>query len=206
MKIFLPIILLMSLVAPTKAEIDEKEIARCATIVGDLSRLECFDELTEWHSLDEIQKKSTDLSDLGEWKVDIEVNPVDDSKKVTLILKSESGVGAYGDPVWMAIRCLSGETDIYIGWNSYLGMGSPTVLTRIGTKKATKRTWNRSGDSQATFHSRPRRFLKEILKEIGGSTSFLAQVTPYEENPITAIWDIAGLENAIKPVRETCSW
>ena len=38
------------------------------------------------------------------------------------------------------------------------------------------------------------------------STKLVAQVTPYNESPVTAIFNTAGLENAIKPLREICSW
>jgi type VI secretion system protein VasI len=36
--------------------------------------------------------------------------------------------------------------------------------------------------------------------------NLVAQITPYNESPVTAIFDTSGLENAIKPLRETCNW
>jgi TonB family protein len=36
--------------------------------------------------------------------------------------------------------------------------------------------------------------------------TFLAQVTPYNENPITAIFDTRGMAAALKPLAKTCGW
>ncbi|WP_257025488.1 type VI secretion protein [Pseudoalteromonas sp. MIP2626] len=38
------------------------------------------------------------------------------------------------------------------------------------------------------------------------SDKLVAQVTPYNESPATAIFNTTGLKNAIKPLRETCNW
>ena len=46
----------------------------------------------------------------------------------------------------------------------------------------------------------------DFLKKLLVVDSFVAQVTPYSASPITAIFDIRGLSNAIKPLQETCSW
>ncbi|XPP91702.1 hypothetical protein ACN08N_17410 [Photobacterium leiognathi subsp. mandapamensis] len=38
------------------------------------------------------------------------------------------------------------------------------------------------------------------------SNKLIAQITPYNENPLTAIFDTKGLSNALAPLRETCNW
>ena len=38
------------------------------------------------------------------------------------------------------------------------------------------------------------------------SDKLLAQVTPYNENPVTAIFNTRGMIEAIKPLRQTCHW
>jgi type VI secretion system protein VasI len=35
---------------------------------------------------------------------------------------------------------------------------------------------------------------------------FLAEVTPYSETPITAIFDLKGISVAMIPIRENCKW
>jgi type VI secretion system protein VasI len=187
--------------AKTNAAIDEKEYAKCAVIKGDLARLECFDGLAKDKKLDGRQVQPMHIDGKGKWKVSIDINPIDDSKTVTLALTADSGKNRWGESVFLVARCKSNSTDLYIGWNYYLG-GEADVLTRIGENKAHTSSWDLSTDSKATFHPKPIPFLKEMLQ----STKLVAQVTPYNENPVTAIFAIQGLENAIKPLRETCSW
>ena len=183
------------------AAIDEKEYAKCAVIEGDLARLECFDNLAEVKKLDGRQVQPTSIAGKGKWQVSVDVNPVDDSKTVTLVLNVDSGKNRWGNAVFLVARCKSNSTDLYIGWNDYLG-SEADVLTRVGDNKAVTERWSLSTDKKATFHRKAIPFLKEMLT----STKLLAQVTPYNESPVTAIFNTSGLENAIKPLRETCSW
>lgn len=201
MKKIILLCLIMVLSFNTYSAIDEKKFAKCAVIDGDLSRLECFDDLAKQKNLDSPQSKPTVISDSGKWKVDVDINPVDDSKTVTMVLSADSGISGWGKTINLIARCKSGKTELYINWQDYLGSES-YVLTRIGKNEAITRKWSLSTDSQATFHRSSISFLKEMLT----SSNLVAQTTPYNESPVTAIFDISGLGNAIKPLRETCNW
>ncbi|MFW1406118.1 type VI secretion system-associated protein TagO, partial [Vibrio parahaemolyticus] len=179
----------------------EKEFAYCAAVKGELARLECYDSLAEKHKLDKPQTVGSKVSGTGKWIVSEEVNPIDDSKTVTLVLEASSGKSKWNDKVFFVARCQSNKTDVYIGWNDYLGREA-SVLTRIGTNKAVTSKWSLSTDSKATFHRQPISFLKNVEK----SDTLVAQITPYNESPVTAIFDTAGLSNALAPLRKTCSW
>ena len=183
------------------AAIDEKEIAKCAAVVGDLARLECFDNLAKAKNLDGRQVQPTTIEGRGEWSVSVDINPIDDSKSVFLILAAESGQSRWGGAVYLVARCKSNETDLHINWKDYLG-SEASVLTRVGNNKAITKRWGLSTDSKATFHRKPIPFIKEMLT----SNKLVAQVTPYNENPVTAVFNTSGLENAVKPLRETCGW
>ncbi|WP_075180167.1 type VI secretion system-associated protein TagO [Neptunomonas phycophila] len=200
-KKYLSLVALIFITGNTYAAIDEKEYAKCAVIDGDLARLECFDGLAKVKKLDGRQAQPTRIDGKGKWNVSVDINPVDDSKTVTLVLDADSGRSRWGKSVFLVVRCKSNSTDLYIGWNDYLG-SEADVLTRVGDNKALTSRWSMSTDSKATFHPKPIPFLKKMLQ----STKLVAQVTPYNESPVTAIFNTQGLENAIKPLRETCGW
>jgi type VI secretion system protein VasI len=63
--------------------------------------------------------------------------------------------------------------------------------------------WDLSTDSKATFAPA---WAGDLLKEMAGSNSFIAQTTPYGESPVTAIFDTSGLREALKPLMEVCGW
>ena len=195
------ILLLLFLPSLSQASID-KEVAICAVKEGDLARLACYDEIAKKYGLSGPQVQPTKLSGTGKWRVSAETNPIDDSKTVSLVLISDSGRSKWGKPVAIIIRCMSNKTELYINWNDYLG-SSASVLTRIGKNRAVTKNWSLSTDSQATFY--PTGTIN-FIKEMMDSNKLVAQVTPYNESPVTAIFDTTGLSNAIKPLRETCSW
>jgi type VI secretion system protein VasI len=138
----------------------------------------------------------------GEWRVSVDTNPIDDSKTVVLALTAETGVSAYGDPIALILRCKSNQTEVYINWNNYLG-SEAAVTSRIGDAAAQTRLWSLSTDSKATFYpSGDISFIKSLM----GVDQFVAQVTPYSESPVTAVFNTSGLEVAVAPLRETCNW
>lgn len=180
----------------------KKDIAKCSKITGQLERLECFDALARSQGADKPKDITPVINGKGKWDVSVKSNPIDDTKTVTLALMSDKARSKWGNPVGLIIRCMSNKTDFLIVWQDYLG-SEATVLTRIGQEPAVTAKWSLSTDSKATFYpDNPIPYINKMM----ASESFVAQVTPYNESPITATFDIRGLENAIKPVRETCKW
>ncbi len=199
LKIISLIIINFVLVSNVQAEISDKEFAKCAVIQGELKRLDCFDSLAKIKKLNGPQKQSLKTNDVGKWDISVDINPIDDSKTVVLLLKADNKSGR--SSVSLIARCKSNKTNVYINWNNYLGRNS-NVLTRIGSNKAITQKWSLSTDSKATFHPSAVAFLKDLLK----GNKLVTQITPYNESPVTAIFDTTNLINAIKPLKETCSW
>lgn len=183
------------------AKVDDREIAKCATIKGDLQRLECYDGIARKNGLMGEQEQPLSTTGNGKWNVRSTINPVDDSKTVTLSLFADSGQGRWGDQVYLIIRCKSNTTDLYISWNDYLGRKA-NVLTRIGSSKASTEYWPLSTDKKATFKNKPIPFIKKMME----SNKMVAQVTPYNESPVTAVFNTTGLKSAITALRDTCHW
>lgn len=190
---------LLLLTAPAESKLSQ-EIALCAAIEGDLARLVCFDKLASTQGLNApAAQPFEDLGETGAWFVDSKVNPIDDSPKVTLHLLAKSGTSRRGLPISLLIQCTQNRVEAFIAWDDYLGREAE-VLTRIGKKKATTLRWHLSTDSQASFHPKPIPFVNELLE----ANSLVAQITPYNESPTTAVFDTTGLGKAIEPLLKAC--
>ena len=57
----------------------------------------------------------------GNWIVTNAINPLDDTKTVHAVTTATEGESVYGDPIALVLRCKSGNLDLIILWDSYLG-------------------------------------------------------------------------------------
>jgi len=172
-------------------------VSRCGVIGAPAQRLACYDSLAKVPA-----RPSTIPAGVGAWQVSDEKNPLDDSRTVVLSLAATSGRSVHGQPVALALRCMSNKATVYVMWNSYLG-DEARVTFRVGGGESRTKTWSVSTDKTATFYPSDH---VEFMKEIMAADRLVLQVTPYNESPITAVFDLAGLPNAIKPLREDCGW
>ena len=176
-------------------------VIRCAELQDDIARLECYDCLAKDVGLNSATISLSEGDD-GAWQTMIDINPLDDSAKVVLVLEAESGHSAWGDPIHLIIRCLSGATEVYISWDDYLG-SEATVTWRVGSEPARSARWSLSTDHDSTFY--PYDDISFIM-DLMAASRLVAQVTPYSEAPVTAIFDLTGLSTAIEPLRDACGW
>lgn len=186
------------------------ELATCASRPGDLERLECYDILSRKLQVDAPRNIATDVEETGNWEVSTTLNPIDDTRRVILRLESSSGRGRSGEPISLVARCQSNKTEVYINWNHYLGDDSASVYEswkyvtiRIGASSAEMQQWSVSTSNDSTFAPN---WAGDLLKEMVNADSFLAQTTPYGQSPVTAIFDIRGIRNALVPLMEICGW
>ncbi len=178
------------------------ELAKCTLIQNDFDRLLCYDAIADSLGWTTVKATASPTSETGNWRVTDETNPIDDSRTVVLLLAAHEGALAFGQRVMLLLRCLSKDTDVYINWNDHLGTKAH-VVTRVGQEQAARNEWSLSTNKQSTFYpSNDIAFIKKLL----AGKRLVAQVTPHNESPITAIFDLTGIENAIVPLRETCGW
>lgn len=209
----LTVLLCLAVVTTASAESEElrEGVARCAVVEGLLERAECYDAVARAHRLDGPQAVVPATGDdTGDWLVREDVNPIDDSRRVVLVLEAESGKARFGQLVRLVARCQSDKTEVYIKWYDYLGNDSSGVYEewkfvteRVGERKSVRRKWPVSTDNSATFA--PNSPIA-LLKQIATAERFVAQVTPYNESPVTAIFQVTGLRQALVPLAAACNW
>lgn len=198
--------ILMTLAVFTGTEVfavSNIDVAVCAAKGSDAERLICYDNLAIKLNVD---KPKTKLSaGKGKWHVREEVSQIDDSKKVIMTLDAETTIrDGYREhrPI-MYIRCSENQTNLFITINDYLGNRDIPVLTRLDKKKATTRKWGLSTDNKSIFAPGSNvGYVKSLFKH----DKLLIQLTPYNESPVMTTFDIRGLKEAIKPLRESCHW
>jgi len=178
-------------------------LARCATEDSDKVRLMCYDSLATKAGIKEPEAEV--VSDPGKWNVYEEKSPIDDSRNVHLFVMSNETVKSGYNTVKpsLHIRCSENKTNVFLNWGLYLGLEKTKMLTRFDKEKATMSSWSISTNNEAAFvRGNDIEFAKKVMKH----QKLLVQVTPFGENSVMTTFNISGLSEAIKPLREACHW
>ena len=80
----------------------------------------------------------------------------------------------------------------------------PVVETQTESLALEAMPWNRSMDQSSTFY--PGHLLRPFLESMYGMTTLAVSTTPTGKAPLTAIFDIEGIEDALVNVRTACEW
>ena len=137
----------------------------------------------------------------GAWMTGESTNPSDNTTTAVASLEAETGRGFNGNLVTLVIRCSSRGGEFYIGWESDLGLSDIHVTTRIGDGQPVGSSWGISADNTVTFS---RLDFPSYIRNLMEADRFVAQVTPHNDNPITAEFDLTGIENVVPQVLEHC--
>ena len=205
MQIFLLAVLIFWSIAISTGVSNASEATDCAKISDPDDRLNCYDEIFR------VTAPSPEIvTGIGKWSVSSTTSKIDDSKNVYLRLDANDTVrGRYGDRVRVSITvaCTENTTMIYFdfGGHHMSDYQYGTITYRVDDKKARKKRFRESTDNEALGlwnggSSIP--FLKSIMS----GKSLLVRATPYGESAIDSVFEISGLQNALKPLREACHW
>lgn len=182
--------------------VEDKDIAACAAMSNTVSRLACYDLMAEKNKLAPSTERTTG-SGPGKWETSKDVDPLNDKEIHFAMLDADSGRGKYGGRVSMMVRCNDNKTEMYINWNSYLGSSTTRTTYRIDKNPAQSSSWSLSTDKKAAFF--PGSPIA-LLKQMADSQTFVANITPYNENPVTATFDTRGADSAFRDIRASCKW
>lgn len=181
--------------------IGAKEVAKCSVIDNQIQRLSCYDSLaTKYGQV--ATTKNTTTETKGGWVTATDFDPLTDKAVHRARLVAQVGRGRHGDEIVLRVRCSNGKTEAYIDWSTFLGSDDIEVTSRIDKAQPQKLKWSLSTDHKASFMPQSAMNLKKFI----GASTYIVNLTPYSENPITAIFDVSGADEAFKDIRQECKW
>ena len=181
----------------------------CIGITNDSYRLACFDNLFGSQRSEADEPGIASTNNTGVWQVNIEEDPFDDTTQVLLLNDSSQGTSNVGVPFVLGIVCNSGNTDVLIAWEEFLGLDDGIyVQYRVGKQEAQTSMWELYGNGEFTYYAGNSVELIQQMLEIDGDSTdgvFTAQAIGDYGGGI-AVWNLYGLTEAIAPLRQACSW
>lgn len=129
------------------------------------------------------------------WIVNVDTDPLSDETVVFFAVPATSGQSRYGDAPLLALRRSGSAEDVYIIWHNYLADDSQMIEYRIGEGRTQRRGWPVSTDNEATFYPGD---VGEFVRELAEAERLVARTTPYNESPVTAVFDLSGLETLLQ--------
>ena len=144
--------------------------------------------------------------EIGNWKVDKEVDPLTDETEIFLSLPSNESIESFSVmQKALIIRLSEGTTDLYISWDKYLADNNE-ISYRFGDGGVEESTWIGSQDGTALFFPDRRKDLESFVKRLIKVDRFVVGISPYGKKRQTAVFDVRGLGNALLPNLEQFGW
>ena len=191
---------------PAAADLNA-ELARCTAEKNSVQRLDCFDKTASRNGIK--SASATTTAGVGKWRVHREVSKIDDSQTVVLSLSADNAVTGWPSKRYVPVlhlRCQQKRTEAYIdvGMASTVEYGhdGATVTLRFDKEKATKQRMAQSTDREALFFSQA----VPMIKQMSSHSTMLFEFVPFNASPAMTTFDLTGLPEAIKPLREACKW
>lgn len=135
-----------------------------------------------------------DVENAGSWKVATQRDPITDNVTHVATLFSTSHVDS------ITIRCSLGKTALHLSTAEYLGLGGQNVGARLDGG-APEKWWGREASSNDALF-----FRGDLAPRLRKHKTLLLQYTPYDKGPITAEFNMAGIEAATTKLAEVCKW
>jgi len=139
----------------------------------------------------------------GKWTANVKTDPITDEKIVIAQLRSNEFQESYKNRTVLLVRCDNRKIDTYVAFDNYLGNKSISVTSRVDKDKPERKNWELSTNNQAAFYPRGN---KELLTRLFAAEKFVVRATPYNESPMTLIFDVKGIYNVLEPHQNTCDW
>jgi len=142
----------------------------------------------------------TGATGIGKWRLYDEIDPIDGTPTVILSLDSERGTSSNGQPIVLGLRCDGGTLEAFLFWGDYLGREA-FLTTKIGHGAVQSFHWDGSRSRGAVFYPFD---VRAFIRQLSRADVFIAETRPLGKTPITALFLLDGLDNALRPLRTAC--
>jgi len=151
----------------------------------------------------------TPTHDFGKWQVRANVDPMTDQKIVTMSLVAEDMDATDPDAVTLIVQCSKENGAAGIAWqHRFLGgekvgeFTSKEMTLRIDQGQPFTEDWLVLDDGTTTRIPN----VERLITRVRDAERFVVQTTPYSELPVTAVFDVKGLRDALLAHRPECDW
>lgn len=179
----------------------------CQAMENDLDRLACYDKASGRTPV--VSPKSSK----GSWSVQTKRSEFEDTTDVYMSSESKAPVACnmFGShqPATLHLRCQENTTAIYIATNCHLASGFQgygKVDVRVDDKKAASVSMDVSTDNEALGFWRGNQAIPFIQRQLLGGETLRVRFTPFNASPVSAEFDLSGIDEAIAPLRKQCGW
>lgn len=188
------------------AETFVESISNCRELNNRERRYACYDEA---------EANSGDVQlEVAAFNYQANSDPLTGQTEHQLSIRSSQGLNSRGDPIVLQWQCDSTEPGAYtltLQWEDFLPSGRPEVTTRLGQLAPVTGNWlaGRYRESSILDGSDTGFSLAEFVTQAAqqvaaGNTTVVFRTTPYNDDPITAVFDFTGFTEAVEPMRQSC--
>jgi hypothetical protein len=191
---------------PANADVNTK-LKICDAIKTRTNRDKCFLALHDQLSNSAPNKLAYTVS---KWRGNKESSRVDDSSNAVISLDADASI--FGRPAKtntasLIIRCDKQNTAVYIvtgmfPQNYQYGPDGGVVTIRFDKEKSIRLHDLPSTDENAIRLEKGKWLIKKMIQH---NTMFVT-FSPFNSSPAMAIFDLRGLEDAVKSMKDTCKW
>lgn len=179
----------------------------CRAVDNDLDRLACFDKASGRTPTSEPGPSE------GNWNVSIKTSDFEDTTDVYMSVESNDPVQctAFGrhNTARLMIRCSENTTAVFIATDCHLASGFQgygDMDVRVDEKPSASISMDASTDNKALGLWRGGSSIPFVKDRLLGGSTLRVRFTPFSMSPVTAVFDISGIDASIAPLREQCSW
>jgi len=146
----------------------------------------------------------------GKWTANVSSDPIDDSKTVVLMITADSGRNMMGVKPILYIRNSKDGDEVFIAWSAFLGQEA-SVTWRVDSEDPHTGRWPLSNTGAESFYETDQSVsspsdVTDFIRSLIDAKKLAVKVTPYNGNPITAVFDLSGLRKAVAPFKASVPW